>query len=266
MASRNVLLLVVLVVVAMVDRAANAVTYHPAHDSHTSHAVPRGHSVPHGARPPRGDPRPMGHHRVHQERPTAPHDKAVDSHIRHQAAAHPRIHEHRRNLAKREEERLLAEGEDGDEGGEENEIWDDGCKSVVDEAIHGRLRGVHDAVECGSDVDEETASGDTALHIAAMSGNLPMMKRLLKEGATIDKRNKQGATAFHRAAAMGKERAARFLLHHGADVEALDAHGISALKHAEMSHHHDTAQHLRKVIRKLKETKREDMAQREAEL
>lgn len=235
------LLLVVLCLTFAEGVRAAGIPYHPAHHPHTHVTNHRGHGILHGEKPSMSVPDHLHNHQIKHGH--VAHDHAGTDHVRHHAPAHPQMHEIRRKLKQSEE--------DGEE-----EYWDDGCDSIVEEAIHGRLGGLRKAIECGSDVDESSASGDTGLHIAAMSGNIPMMKELLRAGATIDKRNNQGATAFHRAAAGGRERAARFLLYHGADIEAIDNHGLSALKHAEMSHHHKTARHLRRAFRRLMDEKK----------
>ena len=56
------------------------------------------------------------------------------------------------------------------------------------------------ALELGADVNAATSSGDTALHIAATRGQLPVIKLLASAGASLDAKNKRGQTPLAAAA------------------------------------------------------------------
>lgn len=72
--------------------------------------------------------------------------------------------------------------------------------------------------------------GDTELHIAAVTGDLGAIQRIIASGVAVDVRNgdihKMGCieqqTPLHRAAYSGQIRAAELLLSLGADIEARD--------------------------------------------
>ncbi len=57
-------------------------------------------------------------------------------------------------------------------------------------------------IDCGADVNATTPAGDTALHTAAQTGNVAVIKLLAAHGAKLDVRNKAGFTPLDTA--MGK--------------------------------------------------------------
>ena len=67
-------------------------------------------------------------------------------------------------------------------------------------------------LELGANVNLRDADGDTALHGAAESGNVEIMRLLLDKGADPNTRNKQGGTPLMWAAVFGNDEAARLLL------------------------------------------------------
>jgi ankyrin repeat protein len=62
------------------------------------------------------------------------------------------------------------------------------------------VKAVSLALELGADVDAATATGDTALHLAATRGQLPVIKLLVGAGAPLDVKNKRGLTPLAAAA------------------------------------------------------------------
>jgi uncharacterized protein len=68
------------------------------------------------------------------------------------------------------------------------------------------------------DVDAQNASGETALMMAALRGQVAWMQRLLDRGATA---HKEGWSPIHYAATGPETRAVMLLLQRGAPVEAL---------------------------------------------
>jgi ankyrin repeat protein len=83
-----------------------------------------------------------------------------------------------------------------------------------------------------ADVNQQDADGDTALHGAAQTGNVEIMRLLLDKGAAPNVKNKQGGTPLMWAAVYGHQDAARLLLNRGADVSLKDNDGITAAEWA----------------------------------
>ena len=70
-------------------------------------------------------------------------------------------------------------------------------------------------VRIGTDVDFATGSG-TALHGAASTGNIELMRFLVEHGATVDAKAKYGITPLWEARSYGRADAEQFLLAQGA--------------------------------------------------
>lgn len=84
----------------------------------------------------------------------------------------------------------------------------------------------------GADVSLQDKDGDTALHGAAETGNVEILRMLLDKGADINAKNKQGGTPLMWAAVFGNDEAARLLLSRGANASLKDNDGITALEWA----------------------------------
>ena len=97
----------------------------------------------------------------------------------------------------------------------------------------------------GANVNLRDADGDTALHGAAESGNVEIMRLLLDKGADPNTRNKEGGTPLMWAAVFGNDEAARLLLSHGANASLKDNDGVTALEWAVRNKRDSTASVLR---------------------
>ena len=99
--------------------------------------------------------------------------------------------------------------------------------------------------EAGSPFPFET--GDTALHLAAKSGNLEALRRLLatEAGQDVDATNVHGRTALHYAAWRGDAEAVRSLLAAGAAPTLADTDGATPVQAAVTDKHYGLADLLR---------------------
>lgn len=71
--------------------------------------------------------------------------------------------------------------------------------------------------------------GRTALHLAALQGEMQVAEALLNGGANVDARDKHGDTPLHLAAAKGNLAIVKMLVARGADVNARDESGATPL-------------------------------------
>lgn len=100
--------------------------------------------------------------------------------------------------------------------------------------IHAAMLEEKDAlvelVARGANVHCESASHQTALTAAAAGGKLAAITALVTRcGAAVDHETAKGDTALMMAARSGQAQAARLLLSHGAQVTKENAVGVTAL-------------------------------------
>jgi uncharacterized protein len=84
----------------------------------------------------------------------------------------------------------------------------------------------------GADVNAQDADGDTALHGAAQTGNVEIIRMLLDKGANPNAQNRSGGTPLMWSAVYGHDDAARLLLSRGADTSLKDSDGVTAAEWA----------------------------------
>lgn len=96
-------------------------------------------------------------------------------------------------------------------------------------------------IEYSERTEGSVEAGETALHLAARSGNEVNFAKLLLEGATdINARDDRGWTPLHSAASAGESRLIKLLADAGADVNSFDHEGRSALVLATDNGHLDS--------------------------
>jgi ankyrin repeat protein len=101
---------------------------------------------------------------------------------------------------------------------------------VADAAMRGDADSVRTLLKGGADVNAAQADGMTALHWAALNGDLPTMEVVLVAGATRDALTRVGAyTPLHLASQRGHAAAVKRLLDAGAKAGSFTATGVQPL-------------------------------------
>ncbi|HWP38125.1 MAG TPA: ankyrin repeat domain-containing protein [Gemmatimonadales bacterium] len=101
---------------------------------------------------------------------------------------------------------------------------------VAAAAQRGDLEAVRTLLKQGADVNAAQADGMTALHWAAQSGNVPMLRVLLSAGASTAAITRLGwYTPLHLASREGHAEAIRMLLQGGARVDAVTSTGAAPI-------------------------------------
>jgi ankyrin repeat protein len=109
---------------------------------------------------------------------------------------------------------------------------------------------VQDLLARGADANLSDADGDTALHTAAMRGNVKLLQILLAAGANPNARNKVGGTPLMWAGTFGNEEVAQILIDKGADAALKDELGMTASAWAAKNKRDEFAQLLRAAEKK----------------
>ena len=103
------------------------------------------------------------------------------------------------------------------------------------------------AVKYGAPVDLTGINGNTALHLAALSGQVELAEAFIKQGISLEKKNDDGNTALMYAASAGCADVVRVLLDAGADANAENNNGRNAQQWAEDNGRTEAAQLLQAV-------------------
>ena len=98
-------------------------------------------------------------------------------------------------------------------------------------AIHGNAPAVRALLKSGVDVNV-SHHDCTPLHYAAEHGHTPVVKVMIEAGADVDKKTYRGFTSLHRAAIKGHAPVITELIKAGADVNATDEDGLVPLHYA----------------------------------
>jgi ankyrin repeat protein len=106
-------------------------------------------------------------------------------------------------------------------------------------AIHGNAPAVRALLKYGVDVNVNFNLNCTPLHYAAGHGHTPVVKVLIEAGADVDKKGHCGKTSLHVAAIEGHAPVIMKLIKAGADVNATDDYGNTPLHYATRSREED---------------------------
>ena len=83
-----------------------------------------------------------------------------------------------------------------------------------------------------------------SLFAAAKSGNVGMIEKLIRQGINVNKGNNERETALHMAAATGQYQAAIYLINHGANINARTINNWRPIHHATRFRHVNIANYL----------------------
>ena len=84
-------------------------------------------------------------------------------------------------------------------------------------------------------LNTKTDEGQTPLHLAVQTGNLPIVEFLVGQGANINAQDNQGNTPLHTAVASKQIEGAKYLLNKGVDVKLRNNEDMPAIALAMMS-------------------------------
>jgi ankyrin repeat protein len=105
-------------------------------------------------------------------------------------------------------------------------------EDFVQSADKGDLKAVQLFLAAGIDGNSQDATGSTALMVAAKSGRIDVVNKLLEQKLNLDLQNRQGETALMLAAADNQADIVKLLLKNNADPNLQDHSGWSALMKA----------------------------------
>ena len=108
-------------------------------------------------------------------------------------------------------------------------------------AFHGRTEIIDLLVAHGADVNARDLTATPPLHAAVIAGKQgAAVQMLLDRRADLHAVNGKGQTALHLAAATGQPRLTKFLIERGADVHKKDFDGQLPVYYAKRNHHPQT--------------------------
>ena len=119
-------------------------------------------------------------------------------------------------------------------------------QDILYAAANGYADAIVRHIENGGDVNKTNRRGYSALHFAANSGYVEVVRVLVANKVEVNAAaNKYGKTGLHYAARHGRKEIATLLLENGANVNALDRSGRTPVDIAEHYRRSDTAALLR---------------------
>jgi ankyrin repeat protein len=127
-----------------------------------------------------------------------------------------------------------------------NVLNDKGESALMIAAIRGHTTLVGKLIQRGADVNK---TGWAPLHYAASSGQLEIMRILLKHHAYIDAESPNGTTPLMMAAMYGTPEAVKLLIAEGADPNLKNELNLTALQFAQRANRQDIANAIAAAIR-----------------
>ena len=106
--------------------------------------------------------------------------------------------------------------------------WDEGESALHLAILTGDVRICKILLENGARPDARNAIGNTPLHLATESNSVPLVQRILEQNVTVDAQNDAGQTALHIASFNGLTDVARLLVSAGASQDVHDLEGATA--------------------------------------
>jgi hypothetical protein len=97
-------------------------------------------------------------------------------------------------------------------------------------ALQGNVEVIRRQLAAGADLNQKDAYGSTPLTIAAAFGRTDVARALLEAGASTDVKDGNGSTPLHTAAFLGRSQIVRALLDKGADRYARNSFGSTPLE------------------------------------
>ena len=104
--------------------------------------------------------------------------------------------------------------------------------NLLTASARGKLSKVSKLVEAGADVNHKSRNGQSALHLAALGGQVEVARYLLENSAEVNIKTGADLTPLMTAAQRGQRSVVDLLLRHGANIEARDNHDQTALLYA----------------------------------
>jgi ankyrin repeat protein len=117
-------------------------------------------------------------------------------------------------------------------------------------AFHGRTEVIDLLIAHGADVNARDLAATPPLHAAVIAGKQgAAVQMLLDRRADLHAINEKGQTALHLAAATGQPKLTKFLIERGADVHKADFDGQLPVYYARRNHHPQTTAVLERAAR-----------------
>ena len=106
--------------------------------------------------------------------------------------------------------------------------WDEGQSALHLAILTGNIKICEILLENGARPAARNAIGNTPLHLATESNSVPLVQRILDQNVTINAQNDAGQTALHIASFNGLTEVARLLVSAGASQDVHDNEGATA--------------------------------------